>query len=128
MECNINKFKKRQIGKIANRLIELLSLEIKEDTPIFINDNNLELIAEKHPDDFAKYGNDLEKIINNPTYISQHPINKSIEYIKVYKQEQDYVLVAVRVSLGGNYYVRTLFVMSEEKVYKYWLKGAFKIY
>ncbi|MHB1377736.1 MAG: PBECR3 domain-containing polyvalent protein [Candidatus Humimicrobiaceae bacterium] len=128
MECDTTKFKKRQIGKITNRVIRLLNLEIEEDAPIFINDNNLELIAIKHPYDFAKYGNDLEKIINNPTYISQHPINKSIEYIKVYKQEQDYVLVAVRVSLSRNYYIRTLFVMSDEKVRKYWLKGAFKTY
>ena len=106
----------------------MLSLEVEEDTPIFINDNNLKLMGKKHPDDFAKYGADLENIIENPTYISQHPKNGSIEYIKVYKKEQDYVLVAIRISHKQNYYVRTLFVMADEKIYKYWIKGAFKSY
>jgi len=123
MVCNIAKFEKRQIGVITKRVIRLLNLEIEEDTPIFINGNNLELTEEKHPNDFAKYGKDLKIIIDSPTYVAQHPINKSIEYIRVYKQEQDYVFVAVRVSLKGIYYVRTLFVMADEKIYKYWLKA-----
>jgi hypothetical protein len=128
MRCIKNLFKKRKIAEITSRVIYLLNLAIPEGTPIYINDNNLEQIKRKHPNDFTKYSNDLIEIINKPTYVSQHPINKSIEYIKVYKEVQDYVLVAVRVSYGGNYYVRTLFVMSNEKIYKYWIKGAFKSY
>ena len=64
MICDIAKFEKRQISVITNRVIKLFNLEIEENTPIFINDNNLELMANKHPDDFAKYGRDLKTIID----------------------------------------------------------------
>ncbi len=30
--------------------------------------------------------------------------------------------------ISSNYYVRTLFVMSNEKIYKYWIKGALRYY
>jgi len=128
MDFEKDLFKRQKISKITVRVITLLSLNILEDTPIYITNNNIVQIKKKHPEDFAKYGNDLLEIINEPTYISLHPINKSIEYIKVYKKEKDYVLVAVRVSYSGSYYVRTLFVMSNDKVYRYWLAGAFKAY
>ena len=128
MDYNDDLFKKRKIAEISDRVIYLLELDIDEKTPIYITNNNIKQIKKKHPEDFTKYGENLLEIISNPTYISQHPINKSIEYIKVYKKEKDYVLVAVRVSFGGNYYVRTLFVMSENKVYRYWLSGALKSY
>jgi hypothetical protein len=66
MDLSKIKFQKRQIGKITNRVICLLELDIPEDTPIYINDHNIEIIQEKHPDDFMKYGNDIEEILNNP--------------------------------------------------------------
>src|SRR4030042_3718133 len=128
MDYSKDSFIRREIAKITDRVICLLSLDIEEGTPIYITDNNIKTIKRKHPEDFNKYGNDLVGIINNPTYISQHPINKSIEYIKVYKKEQDYVLVAVRVSIEGNYYGRSLFVMFDKKVYRYWLAGALRTY
>jgi len=128
MKSKKNLYKKRKIGKIDDRVIYLLDLNLPEGTPIYINNNNISRIKRKHPNDYAKYGKDIVDIINKPTYITQHPINKSIEYIKVYKEEQDYVLIAIRLSSGGNYYVRTLFIMSDKKVYKYWMKKAFKSY
>ena len=124
----MNNSRKREIAKITGRVIYLLELDVKEGTPIYINDNNIERIKRKHPEDFIKYGNDLIEIINNPTYVSRHPVHGSIEYIRVYRKQQDYVLVAVRVSTMENYYVRTLFVMSNEKVYRYWIKGVLKTY
>jgi hypothetical protein len=125
---NHDRFKKRQIGKITDRVIKLLNLNIEIDTPIYINGNNLSNIKRKHPQDFKKYGHKIKTIIENLTYISQHPRNGSIEYIKVYKEVEEYVLVAIRISHRGNYYVRTLFVMAEEKIIKYWLKGVFLTY
>jgi len=125
----INRYsRKREIAKITDRVIYLLELDVKAGTPIYINDNNIERIKRKHPEDFTKYGSDLIEIINNPTYVSLHPVHGSIEYIRVYRKEQDYVLVGVRVSTTENYYVRTLFVMSNEKVYRYWLKGVLRTY
>ncbi|WP_276666177.1 PBECR2 nuclease fold domain-containing protein [Caldibacillus debilis] len=75
----------------------------------------------EHPEDFAKYGNKLSEILKNPDYIAKHPKKDSIEYIKIFFDEdkEDYVLVAVRASFSGKFYARSLFVMNDEKVRKY---------
>ena len=61
-----------------------------------------------------------------PDYIAKHPKKPSIEYIKVFYDEdkKDHVLVAVRASNRGVFYARSLFIMSDEKVEKYRKKGA----
>lgn len=83
-------------------------------------------MKKEHPEDFAKYGNRLREILQNPDFVSKHPQKDSIEYIKVFGHgsNRDYVLVATRASKKGLYYARTLFVMGREKVQKYRSKGV----
>jgi len=69
----------------------------------------------KHLDDFKKYGKDIEDIINNPTYVARNFNQNSIEYIKEYKINNEFVLVVVRVTNKGTMFARTLFVMTERK-------------
>ena len=118
----------RKVGKLTQKVINLLGLELEVDKPIFIGDENIKKMKVKHSQDFKKYGSDLESIIAEPDYMALHPHNKSIQYIKVYRREEDYVLVAVRASGSGVLFVRTLFIMAEEKIFKYWLKNIFKAY
>ncbi len=108
---------KKLVGSINKAVIDALGLVILEGEPIFLGESNLTHMKTEHPDNFNKYGNRLEEILSNPDFVTLHPHNESIEYIKII--EPDYVLVAVRVSLSGVAYVRTLFVMSDEKVEKY---------
>lgn len=58
----MNNSQKREIAKITGRVIGLLDLDVKEGTPIYINDNNIEGIKRKHPEDFTKYGSDLIEV------------------------------------------------------------------
>lgn len=115
-----------QIGTLDKRIIDLLGLDKQEDSPIFIGPQNIQHMQNSHPDDYAKYGDKICEIISSPTYVAKHPRKESIEYIKVYEQDNDHVLVAVRASGRGVLFARTLFVMSDEKVEKYKLKNAFK--
>ena len=112
------------IGKIDKKVIKLLNLTIPIDTPIYIRQGKIRRIEVKHPADFRTYGKDISKILKSPDYVAKHLKNNSISYIKVYKYVGDYVLVAARPSKGGKQYVRTLFVMADEKVYKYWIKNV----
>ena len=73
----------------------------------------------KHPNDFNKYGNNIADIISNPIYLARNEKKQSIEFIKEFKIDNDFVLVAVRVSGSGNYFARTMYIMSDEKVEKY---------
>jgi len=118
----------RKIGELNYRVIKLLDLSLTENSPIYIGEENIKHIEKYHLKDFKRYEKDISKIISFPTYVSKNPKNNSIEYIKVYKEKKEYILVAVRPSSSGTLYVRTLFVMSQKKVTKYWIKKAFKIF
>lgn len=119
-----------KIGEVKEIVIKKLKLAVSPHTPIFLGETNLQHMKDRHPEDFAKYGNKIIEIINSPDYITKHPYKESIEYIKAYydNEEEDHVLVAVRATNSGVIFARTLFVMSKEKVSRYQLKGALKRY
>lgn len=75
-----------------------------------------------------KYGKDINKILNCPTYVAKNPTLNSIEYIKEYKHNNDFVLVAVRLSNKGTMFAKTLFKMTERKKDIYLKKGYAKKY
>lgn len=115
----------RILGKLNKCIIDEFRLNFKEGQPIYIGESNLKHMESEHPEDFKLYGDKIEEIINNPDYIAKHPNKSSIEYIKVYKNENnDHVLVAVRATGAGKLFARTLFVMDKEKVEKYKNKNA----
>ena len=118
----------KQIGKINRKVIEILGLEYYKELPIMLGDTNIEHMKRQHLDDYNKYGKDIEKIIENPTYIARNPNQGSIEYIKEYKINNEFVLVAVRVSNRGTMFAKTLFIMTERKKNIYLKKGYAKKY
>lgn len=115
----------RQIGKVTKKIIDILGLEYKQEQPIFIGDANIKHMKEEHSEDFRKYGAKIEDIIKNPTYLARNEKKKSIEFIKKYKIDNEYVLVAVRVSSNNIHFARTMYVMADEKVEKYFKHNYF---
>lgn len=97
-------------------MIDILGLDYKEEQPIFIGNSNLAHIKQEHSEDFEKYGKDIENIIKNLTYLARNEKKKSIEFIKECKINNDFVLVAVRVSNLNIHFARTMYVMADEKV------------
>lgn len=117
-----------QIGKITKKVIKLLNLEYTEELPIILGDTNIEHMKRQHFDDYKKYGKDIEEIVNNPTYVARNPNQGSIEYIKEYKVDNEFVLVAVRISNKGTMFAKTLFTMTERKKNIYLKNGYAKKY
>lgn len=115
----------KQIGKVTNRIIKILGLKYDKEQPIFIGEDNINHMKEEHPEDFRKYGANIEDIINNPTYLARNEKKKSIEFIKQYKVDNDFVLVAVRVSSNNVHFARTMYIMADEKVEKYFEHNYF---
>lgn len=113
------------IGEISKEVIDKLKLEENIKKHIYISESNIKHIKDNHLEDYNKYGNKISDIISNPTYIARHPKKDSIEYIKKYLIDNEYVLVAVRVTNKGVSFVRTMFVMSQNKVNKYKNGGYF---
>lgn len=118
----------KQIGKVNKKVIELLGLEHKEELPIILGDTNIDHMKRQHPKDYDKYGEDIQKIVRKPTYVARNPNQGSIEYIKEYKVENEFVLVAVRISNKGTMFAKTLFTMTERKKDIYLKKGYAKRY
>ena len=105
----------KQIGIVNKKVIQLLDLDYKKELPIILGDSNIEHMKRKHLEDYIKYGNNIIEIVNSPTYVAKNPNQNSIEYIKEYKVENEFVLVAVRISNKGTMFAKTLFRMSERK-------------
>ena len=117
-----------QIGKVNKKVIKLLNLEYKEELPIILGDTNIEHMKRQHPNDYDKYGNKIKDIINNPTYVAKNPNQGSIEYIKEYKVDNEFILVAVRISNKGTMFAKTMFKMTERKINIYLNNGYAKKY
>lgn len=113
----------RQIGKINKRVIKLLDLNYEEELHIFLGNSNIDHMKRRHNNDYQKYGKYIIEIIANPTYIAKNPNQGSIEYIKEYKINNEFVLVAVRISNKGTAFAKTLFTMTERKknIFKKWI-------
>lgn len=113
-----------QVGKLNKKVIKLLSLEYKKEISIILGDSNIEHMKRQHPNDYEKYWHDIKKIISSPIYVAKNPKQDSIEYIKEYKNDNKFVLVAV--SNKGNLFTRTLFTMTDRKKNIYLRKGYAK--
>ena len=118
-----------QVGEINQRVINLLGLSIKAGTPIYLSASNIEHMVNSHPYDFEDYGMDLENILKYPDYVGKNPNDDSIEYVKLFKvQNKEYIKVAVRVSAGGNYFVRSLYSRDPSKMKRFIKKGYLLTY
>jgi hypothetical protein len=119
-----------QVGEIKQREIDLLGLTLPVGTPIIRGQQNISHMESTHPQDYAKYGHLLERIIEVPKYVSLHPSDGSIQYICEFVDENtnEKVLVAVRATKSGAIFARTLFVMSQEKWDHYNANGYIKEY
>lgn len=116
----------KQVGMISSQVISVLGLNIAVNTPIFIGASNIAHMQNSHPADYAKYGKNIPDILGSPDYVRINPKDGSIEYVKEYKIDGEFVKVAVRVSAGGNLYARSVYVLNNNRVYDFISKGTLK--
>lgn len=114
------------IGNISSEVITLLSLSLAPNTDIYIGDSNIQHILSKHPADYAKYGGKISDIIASPDYVRENPKDGSIEYVKEYAIDGEFVKVAVRVSGKGTLFVRSLYILNKKRVQNFITKGTLK--
>ncbi len=117
---------RKKIGEFSAKVIETLELDIPVGTPIYIADSNMEHMKTSHPKDFDKYGKELETIITFPDYVGKNSKDNSIEFTKEYLLNNDYVKVAVRVSLHNIYYARSLYILNANRVKNFIAKGTLR--
>jgi outer membrane protein assembly factor BamA len=114
------------VGRVTEHIEELLGLTVPADRTIYLGLSNINHMKQSHPEDFAKYGQELSHILENPDYVGQNPTDGSIEYVKEFCIETEYVKVAVRLSKTDRYYARSLYVLNNKRVENFIAKGTLK--
>lgn len=120
----MSEIRRKKVGCFSADVIDALNLNIFVGTPIYISETNIEHMKKSHPEDFQKYGCDIENIIANPDYVGKNSKDNSIEFTKEYCFAGDYVKVAVRVSSQNIYYARSLYVLNPSRVRNFIEKGT----
>lgn len=115
-----------EVGRLSAKVIELLSLQLQENQPIYIGDSNVSHMKSRHPADYAKYGQYIPDILSNPDYVGENPTDGSIEYVKEFQIGNEFVKVAVRLSGSGALYARSLYVLNHNRVVNFIQKGTLK--
>ncbi len=115
-----------EVGRLSARVIELLELQLQENQPIYIGDSNISHMKRKHPTDYARYGGYISDILLSPDYVGENPTDGSIEYVKEFLVDDEFVKVAVRLSGGGALYARSLYVLNHNRVLNFIEKGTLK--
>lgn len=115
------------VGRLNNKAIKLLNLNLKEADILFSNDKIEYTI--KHQQDYKNY-DDYKRlteltpdIIENPDYLALHPNGKSIEYIKII---DEIMIVAIRIKPQGALWVKSVYPISREKIKIYKNAGTLK--
>lgn len=116
----------REVGRLSARVIALLGLQFDEAQPIYLGNSNISHMKSRHAADYAKYGQYIPDILSSPDYVGENPSDGSIEYVKEFRVDNDFVKVAVRLSGGGALYARSLYVLNPKRVANFISKGTLK--
>jgi len=109
----------RKVGEINQRVIDLLDLDVEAGTPIFTGKSNIIHMQKNHAQDYKAYRKYIPTIIESPDYVGINPKDDSIEYVKIFQIDGNFVKVAVRVSDGGSFYARTIYARELDKLEKF---------
>ena len=116
----------QQVGILSANVIAALGLSLQAGQPILLGSSNISHMMNRHPGDYAKYGQYIEKILSFPDYVGENPTDGSIEYVKEFQIGGEFVKVAVRLSGSGALYARSLYVLNHNRVKNFIQKGTLK--
>lgn len=115
------------IGSIKQEIINILGLAgINANSPIFLGESNIQHMENKHNSVYHKYKSKIPLIIDAPDYVGINPKDSSIEYVKEFELDNEFVKVAVRVSTNGNYFARSMYVLNNNRVQNFIDKNFLK--
>ncbi|MHB0886008.1 MAG: PBECR3 domain-containing polyvalent protein [Bacillota bacterium] len=117
---------RQQVGYLTGQSIDLVALYGIGPRPIWIGPSNVEHMRNEHPGDFRRFFAYIPLILQEPHFMSARPSTGSIEYVRVFNEPQQAVLVAVRASRSGVLYVRSLYAISWGKLFSYLRSGVMK--
>ena len=118
----------KQVGKLSQRVIELLGLTLSEGRSILLGESNIAHMVSRHPEDYALYAEYIPLILSMPDYVALNTKDESIEYVKEVQMDDVYVKVAVRVSARGQLFARSVYRLNTNRAKNFIEKGTLKKY
>lgn len=118
----------KQVGKLSQRVIELLGLTLSEGRSILLGESNIAHMVSRHPEDYALYGEYIPLILSMPDYVALNTKDESIEYVKEVQMDDVYVKVAVRVSAREQLFARSVYRLNTNRAKNFIEKGTLKKY
>lgn len=118
----------KQVGKLSQRVIELLGLTLSEGRSILLGESNIAHMVSRHPEDYALYGEYIPLILSMPDYVALNTKDESIEYVKEVQMDDVYVKVAVRVSARGQLFASSVYRLNTNRAKNFIEKGTLKKY
>jgi len=115
-----------KVGELTQAIIDTLGLDIEPGKDILLGETNVLHMRTRHAEDYACYGSFLPLILAKPDYVGLNAKDASIEYVKEFWEQDEYVKVAVRVSLSGCLFARSLYVLNKRKVKSFIRNGTLK--
>lgn len=116
----------RRVGALAQRVIQLLELNLKEGQDILLGESNIAHMMSRHPEDYIRYHEYIPLILEQPDYLALNAKDNSIEYVKEFVVDGAYVKVAVRVSAKGQLFARSIYRLNANRVRNFIEKGTLK--
>ena len=116
----------KKVGKLSGKVASVLGLSQRKNQPIMLGESNIDHMKRKHSDAYQKYGKHIPQIISQPDYVRINPKDDSIEYVKDFKINGEYVKVAVRAAGNNTLFARSIYVLSPERVKNLIKSGSLK--
>jgi len=114
------------IGCIPLKALALIGINVSCDIEVFLGESNINHMKGKHPFDYLKYGAAIWEIVSCPDYIGLNPKDGSIECVKEYIVDGEYVKVAVRTSSSGKHYARSIYILNKQRATNFISCGTLK--
>ena len=116
----------KRVGALAQRVVELLALDMKAGREILLGESNIAHMMSRHPEDYLRYHEYIPRILEQPDYLALNAKDNSIEYVKEFMVDGAFVKVAVRVSAKGQLFARSIYRLNANRVRNFIEKGTLK--
>ena len=114
----------KKIGTLSTRIEKILHLNDIKDRNIYLGESNIVHMQKAHPKDYEKYKDELSNILAFPDYVGINKKDLSIEYVKEFVIDNEFVKVAVRVSGNEKLFARSMYVLNNKRVQNFIEKKA----
>ena len=115
-----------KVGELSQAVVDALRLSMKPGREILLGESNIRHMLGKHPAAYHRYAHALPDILAAPDYVGLNPKDGSIEYVREFLLDGEFVKVAVRVSGSGNLYARSMYVLNRQRVQNFIDNGTLK--